>query len=249
MPGRADDHPQHAEQLSNLTARYRLAPDSVSRLLCLIELIGRDPNAPTTVREPAAAVDVHLADSLTGLELDVIRGARRIADLGAGAGFPGLPLAIALPEAEVSLIESNGRKCMFLKRAVDAGAARNASVVNVRAEDWVEGLGRCDIVTARALASPAVVAEYAAPLLRVGGTLVAWRGRRDAAAERCGERAAAELGLRVEPPARVHPYAGAEHRYLHLMTKIEETPGRFPRRPGVALKRPLGRRASDRTRR
>ena len=99
-------------------------------------------------------------------------------------------------------------------------------------------------MTARAVAAPDVVAEYAAPLLGVGGSLVAWRGRRDAEAERAGERAAEILGLAVAQPVQVHPYAGAEHRYLHVMTKVLDTPTRFPRRPGVARKRPLGARAT-----
>ncbi len=185
---------------------------------------------------------IHLADSLVALELEPVRAASRIADLGAGAGFPGLPLAIALPHADVALIESNGRKCAFLERAIEAAGVANARPVDARAEDWSDGIGRCDLVTARALAAPAVIAEYAAPLLRIGGVVVAWRGRREAEAEEAGALAAAELGLRVEEPVRVRPYAGAEHRHLHLMIKLAETPPRFPRRAGMALKRPLGGR-------
>ncbi len=102
-----------------------------------------------------------------------------IADLGSGAGFPGLPLAVALPAARVSLVEGNGRKCAFMAAAIEACGAHNATPVHVRAEAWPDGIGSCDLVTARALAALAVVAEYAAPLLTPGGTLVAWRGRRD----------------------------------------------------------------------
>jgi 16S rRNA (guanine527-N7)-methyltransferase len=106
-------------------------------------------------------------------------------------------------------------------------------------------------VTARALASLEVVAEYAAPLLTVGGSLVVWRGRRDRDAESIGAAAAAELGLEVEAIRSVRPYAGAEHRHLHLISKMAPTPLGFPRRPGMAQKRPLGhgRAASDRVRR
>ena len=92
-------------------------------------------------------------------------------------------------------MESNGRKCAFLARTVEACAIANAAVVNARAEEWQAGLGRCDVVMARALAPLAVVAEYAAPLLRLGGTLVVWRGRRDPVDEVAGARAAALLGL------------------------------------------------------
>lgn len=235
--------------LEALAQRYRLDADAVARLARVIESVASDPHAPTTVRDPPIALDVHLADSLVALELAPVRTAAQIADLGAGAGFPGLPLAIALPHADVALVESNGRKWAFLKRAVEAAEIGNAHVVHARAEEWADGIGRCDLVTARALAAPAVIAEYAAPLLRIGGVVVAWRGRRDPQAEAAGARAATELGLRIEVPVRVRPYAGAEHRYLHVMTKLTETPPRFPRRAGMALKRPLGERASDRARR
>ncbi len=107
----------------------------------------------------------------------------RIADLGSGAGFPGLALAVALPAAEVSLVESQRRKCEFLERVCAAAEIENAHVVCSRAEEWREGVSRYDVVTARALAPQPVVLEYAAPLLRMGGTLVDWRGRRDEAAE------------------------------------------------------------------
>jgi 16S rRNA (guanine527-N7)-methyltransferase len=112
-------------------------------------------------------------------------------------------------------------------------------VVCERAEAWEGGREACDVVTARALAALPVVAEYAAPLLRVGGTLVAWKGRRDAAEAADGAAAAAALGLEVGEVVAVQPYPGARHRHLHLMRKVAPTPARFPRRPGVAAKRPL----------
>jgi 16S rRNA (guanine527-N7)-methyltransferase len=209
-------------------------------MLALVDLLERDGHAPTAVRDALQAVDDHLADSLVALELDAVRAATSIADVGAGAGFPGLPLAIALPDAYVWLVESSARKCEFLTRALEASGVTNAGVVHARVEEWADGRRRQDLVTARALAPLPVVAEYAAPLLRVGGVLVAWRGRRDSAAEAVAAAAASELGLEVVEPRRVMPYSAAQNRYLHLMSKVRDTPARFPRRPGVALKRPLG---------
>ena len=214
----------------------------------LLELVAGNPEAPTTVTERDGILRDHLADSLVALELPEVRAATAIADLGAGAGFPGLPLAIALPDARVSLVESNGRKTTFITSAIEACALGNAAAVHARAESWLQGQGSCDLVTARALAPLAVVAEYAAPLLVDGGSLVAWRGRRDPDDEAAGARAAAELGLEPRAVTRVEPYPGALHRHLHLMRKIAPTPDRFPRRPGMARKRPLGG-ASDRVRR
>lgn len=199
-----------------------------------------DDAAPTAVRDPLLAVDVHLADSLVALELEVVRRAAQVADLGSGAGFPGLPLAVALPAAKFSLVESQGRKCRFLERALVGAGIENARVVCSRAEEWQDGFDSHDVVIARALASQAVVLEYAAPLLRLGGTLVDWRGRRNADEEGGAERAAAELGLRRLEIRRVKPYAEARDHHLHLYAKVAPTPPRFPRRPGVARKRPLG---------
>jgi 16S rRNA (guanine527-N7)-methyltransferase len=207
-----------------------------------------DPEVPTTVTDRAGILRDHLADSLVALDVPEVRAATSIADLGSGAGFPGLPLAIALPAARVRCVESVGRKCAFITRAAEACGAENAEAVHARAEEWTPGLDACDLITARALAPLAVVAEYAAPLLARGGILVAWRGRRDAEDEASGARAAAELGLEPGVVMRVEPYPGALHRHLHVMRKAAATPARFPRRPGMARKRPLGG-ASDRPRR
>ncbi|MGH2894652.1 MAG: 16S rRNA (guanine(527)-N(7))-methyltransferase RsmG [Solirubrobacteraceae bacterium] len=234
--------------LSALAGRYALSDGQLHQLDALLECVAGDREAPTAVTDRAGILRDHLADSLVALSLEEVRSATRIADLGAGAGFPGLALAIALPRARVSLVESNGRKCAFIAGAIEAARVSNAAVVRARAESWSDGLGTCDLVTARALASLPVVAEYAAPLLAVRGSLVAWRGQRDPAEEAAGARAAAELGLKPEPVTWVEPYPGAMHRHLHLMRKVGPTPDRFPRRPGMADKRPLGG-PSDRPRR
>ncbi len=228
------------DRLHALAERFALASDAPAKLTRLLELIIADPAAPTTIRDPARILEDHFADSLVALEVDQVREARYAADLGAGAGFPGLPLAIALPSLNVTLLESSRRKCEFIERAIAVCMIQNASVVCGRAESWREGLGEMDLTTARALASISVVAEYAAPLLKVGGTLVAWRGKRDAAAEHSGARAAEQLGLKSLELRLVRPYPAAEHRHLDLMVKVRETPPRFPRRPGAAAKRPLG---------
>jgi 16S rRNA (guanine527-N7)-methyltransferase len=213
----------------------------VATLRAFAQILVTDDRAPTTVREAVRVRDDHLADALVALELQVFRAAADVADIGAGAGIPGIPLAIALPGVRIALLEGNGRKCDFLREVVEALLLQNVSVVNARAETWREGIGAFDVVTARALAPPDVVEEYAAPLLKVGGSLVAWRGRRDPEMEAAAARAAEALGMSAAEPRRVWPYPGAEHRFLHVVTKTGETPARFPRRDGVARKRPLGR--------
>jgi 16S rRNA (guanine527-N7)-methyltransferase len=224
-------------------AEFRLGRGLTSPQLRQIELIlaqlSVDEHAPTRIRDASEAMDAHIADSLVALELDGVANARTVADIGSGAGFPGLALAVALADAEVHLVESRRRKCEFLQRACDAGEVGNARVVCARVEQWADGMGRNDVVLARALASQPVVLEYAAPLLRMGGTLVDWRGRRDARAEESGERAARLLGLHRTEVSKVTPFEGATDRHLHVFVKVTATPDRFPRRPGIARKRPL----------
>ncbi len=229
-------------RIGELAARHSLPGSAIDALLVLSGLLSSDPGAATTVRAEDKVLDDHLADSLVALELSQVRRAATIADLGSGAGVPGLPLAIALPHAAVTLVESNTRKCAFIERAAMACGVGNVRIANARVEQWREGLGRCELVTARALGPLAVVAEYAAPLLCLGGTLVVWRGVRDPDAEAAGARAAGRLGLEPSAPVHVRPYAGARNRHLHLMSKVRETPPEYPRRPGVARKRPLGDR-------
>lgn len=226
--------------IAELARRYSLAEGAESALLALFELVTRDAAAATAIRADEAVIDDHFADSLVALELEEVRSASTIADLGSGAGFPGLPLAIARPDATVDLIEGNGRKSAFLERAALACGLGNVRVVNARAETWDAGIARCDLVTARALGPLSVVVEYAAPLLRVGGSLVVWRGARDHDAEQAAAVAASELGFEPCEPLPVNPYPGARRRHLHLMLKVRPTPDGFPRRPGLAVKRPLG---------
>jgi len=231
----------HVERLDELAGRYGLDARAVATLRAALEHQAADEHASTTVRDPREAVDRHVADSLVALDVPEARSARRIADLGSGAGWPGLALAAALPAAHVALVEAASRRCRYLERAVEAGGLDNVSVIHARAEDWPDGIGVHDLVTARALAALPVVCEYAAPLLADGGTLVAWKGAMDADEAAAGARAAAELGLSAPDSIPVEPYPGAGQATLQVARKLAPTPARFPRRAGMALKRPLGR--------
>lgn len=234
-----------AGEVGRLAARFALAPAATQRLSTLLDLLERDAQAPTSVTARESALDVHVADSLTALELAAVRAATEIADVGSGAGFPGLVLAVALPRAQVQLVESSRRKCRFLVRALAETEIRNAGVVCTRVEEWSEGHESCDLVTARALAPLAVILEYAAPLLRLGGSVVAWKGRRDADEERDAAAAAEILGLERDRPVPVQPYSGSRERHLHVFRKGAPTPARFPRRAGVARKRSLRARSEE----
>jgi len=234
------------ETLDALVARYRLGRAAAGQIERILEALGAEPDPHTSVSEPQAALEVHVADALSGLEVPELAGARRIADIGAGAGFPGLALAVALPQAQVDLVESVGRKAALMDRLIQAGDVSNARSITTRAEELggvpaALGGGReaYDAVTARAVGPLAVLVEYAAPLLRDDGVLVAWKGARDPAEEAAGAEAARQMGMAVKGVLSVQPFPSSQNRHLHVFRKISPTPPGFPRRPGMAGKRPL----------
>ena len=188
-------------------------------------------------------MDIHVADSLSGLELPDVRAASWIADVGSGPGFPGLVLAVALPRARVDMIESVSRKCAVIDRLTHAAGLDNEIVraMPMRAEERAAWGGReaYDVVTARAVAALPVLIEYASPLVAVGGVFVAWKGARDGDEEARGTKAAVEVGLEPEAVVEVQPWPEARNRHLVVYRKVSPAPERFPRRPGMAAKRPL----------
>lgn len=226
-------------RLAELAAHHAIAPAGVAAIERLLELLAEDPTAPTTVRDPVAAVDAHVADALNGLEVPELASASLVADIGAGAGVPGLVLAAARPGMRVVEVESVGRKCAFMERAIEAMGLPNAEVARARAEAWREGFGRCDAVCARALAPLPVLVEYAAPLLRDGGALVAWKGAPDDGEEADGEAAAQLLGLASARVVPTRPFPGARRHRLYVYLKVRSLPNGYPRRPGIARKRPI----------
>ncbi|MDQ3936186.1 MAG: class I SAM-dependent methyltransferase [Actinomycetota bacterium] len=231
---------KRSEEIAAALRRHGADPGAAAVLERVLEALEREPDPHSTVRV-ADFVDVHVADSLAGLAVQPLREATAIADVGAGAGFPGLVLAAVLTRARVDLIESASRKVALMERLAAAGELRNARAVAARAEEWGAGEGReaYDAVTARAVGPLAVLAEYAAPLLCFGGVLVAWKGQRDDAEEDAGAAAAERLGLEPRVALPVAPYEGSRSRHLHVYEKVAETPPGFPRRPGMAVKRPL----------
>jgi 16S rRNA (guanine527-N7)-methyltransferase len=196
-----------------------------------------EPAAPTAVHDPAEARRVHIDDSLVGVER--VRGCAVIADLGSGAGLPGLVLAGALPEAEVVCVEAVRRKAEWIAATIERCGVANARAVWSRAEEWTEGLGACDAVVARALAALPVLLEYAAPLLREGGRVVLWKGAVGAEEEADGRFAATSLGLSEPEVVPVTPFAGSERRTLWTFHRVAPVPEGYPRRAGMAVKKPL----------
>jgi 16S rRNA (guanine527-N7)-methyltransferase len=178
----------------------------------------------TAVSDPMEVRRLHLDDALTAVAL-LDEGP--VVDVGSGGGSPGLPLAAARPDLRFDLLESTLKKCGFLERW--AAEFENTSAVCARAEDYARGLGRDAYGTAvaRALAPPPVAAEWCLPLVRPGGRAILFVG--PSVDEAALTKAAKEVAGELEggPPGFV------------LLRKTGPTPERFPRRPGVARKRPL----------
>jgi len=235
------------EPIVSLLRRYDLSPIAAGALRVLLGLL-TEPEAPTSVHDPGRGLDVHIADSLAGLEIAELRAGGLIADLGSGAGMPGLVLAAVLPNANFVLVEAAARRCDFLRSAVAAMGLGNADVLRTRAEEWHDGIGHCDVVCARALAALPVLCEYAAPLLREGGVLVAWKGEVSGSEADDTDAAAEHLGLMPEQIRSVTPFPGSARRTLHVLRKVGPTPAKYPRRPGVATKRPLSAKTVGRER-
>jgi 16S rRNA (guanine527-N7)-methyltransferase len=176
----------------------------------------------TAIRDLDEARRLHLDQSLAALEV-ARRFSGPIVDVGSGGGAPGIPLAVALPDRQVTLLEANGRKCAFL-REIAAGFP-NVTVVQGRAEE--QQTDRFGVAVAKALAQLTVATEWCLPLVAPGGAAILYVGPSadEAAVSRVsgllgGGRAEQEPGLLVLP-------------------KLEPTPSGFPRRPGAAKKRPL----------
>jgi 16S rRNA (guanine527-N7)-methyltransferase len=176
----------------------------------------------TSIRERDEARRVHVDESLAALDV-MGRFEGPIVDVGSGGGAPGIPLAAVLPDREVTLLEANGRKCAFLREV--AREFPNVTVVQGRAEE--QETDRFGVAVAKALAPPPVAAEWCLPLVAPGGVAVLYVGPSvDAAA----------VSLVSE---RLGGAPAEETPCLLVLLKLEPTPPGFPRRPGVAKKRPL----------
>ena len=235
----------------------------------------------TTITDPAHAAIKHFLDSLTALVLREIRPGERVADIGSGAGFPGLVLAVARPHASYTLVESNLKRAAFLREAAAALGLANVEVIPSRAETLARpavvvsaagGQSRpsrplrlCgesgssvpptprlfasstlrpsresyDLVIARALAPLPVLLEYCLPLVRLDGDCLALKGPGGEAELARSHHALTTLGGHLQATRNLSLPSGMGDRLLILVRKVSPTPDRYPRRPGVAAKRPL----------
>ena len=196
----------------------------------------------TAITDPASAAIKHFVDSLTCLLVRDITPGERVADVGSGAGFPGLVLAVARPAASYLLIESVRRRAEFLAVVKERLGLGNVTVLTVRAEDVGRDAAhreRCDVAVGRAVGSLPVMLEYCLPLVRVGGAVIVQKGREVQKELERASRALEVLGGRVSETRRLCLPNRMGQRVLILIEKVAHTPPRYPRRAGLPAKRPL----------
>ena len=189
-------------------------------------------------RADATDVDRHIEDALVAGNYYNFDD-KKVIDVGSGAGLPGIPLAAACPRGEFTLLESELKKSQFLAMAVEVLGLMNVKIWRERAEAAGRTVSRegFDYAVARAVSELNTLAEYALPLVKVGGTFLAWKGRNYAVELERGQNALMVLGGQLED---VKSYSlGGSQRYLLVIKKVKSTPNRFPRRIGVPKKRPL----------
>ena len=204
-----------------------------TRLAVLVErMLSARPRVTATPAE--VAFERHIDDALTGAAAIGSERPGPLVDVGAGGGIPGLALAIRFPERPVSLVEATGWKAAFLVAVAAELGLDNVTVHPERAEEHaIRFRDGYAIATARALAPPPVAAELCLPLVRQGGLFLLYAGAVDATAL---ATVAPLLGAVIE---RIESVPGSAQRSLVLLRKVADTPEGFPRRPGMAAKRPL----------
>lgn len=222
---------------------FDLPPERVARLHLLLDEVLRVNQQfnLTAVREPEAAWTKHVLDSLQGLKTGLFEGHQSVIDVGSGAGFPGLALAIARPELKLRVLDATRKKCDFMQSVSDQ-LELGVKAMNERAEEvgqnivWRE---RFDMGIARAVGSLSEVCELVLPLVKVGGHAVLWRGSFAHDETKTAKGAIKTLGGNLQ---NILPYHLPDNKltyHLIVIEKVARTPKTFPRRVGLPKQKPL----------
>ncbi len=196
----------------------------------------------TSITDPAEIHLKHFLDSLTVLRIFPNTGGFSLIDIGTGAGFPGIPLKIMLPELSLTLVESSQKKAEFCKVVAEVLQLTNTSVIASRAEDLGKDLQhreQYDWAIARAVAELSVLAEYLLPFVKIGGNSLAMKGANAGGETEKAGHALTILGAEISEIVNLDLPNDSGKRTLVVMKKIAPTPAAYPRRAGMPSKKPI----------
>lgn len=193
----------------------------------------------TAITEPDEVIEKHFTDSLTCLETGLLEGRKTVIDVGCGAGFPSIPLKIARPELEFTLVDSLNKRIGFLNAVIEELGLKKITAVHMRAEESGRSEYRdsFDVCVARAVASLPVLCEFCMPHVKSGGYFIAMKGKEANSEAESAKNAVSVLGGRIESVKKTS-LPEAEH-YNVVIKKLSETNKKYPRKPGMPGKKPL----------
>ena len=232
------------EQQMLTVLRQLAGPESIEQFLRLrAELLDWNTHVNlTAITDPVDVLLKHFLDSLSLLEVYGAERAR-VLDIGAGAGFPGLPLKIARPQWEVTLLEATGKKVNFQRHVIETLGLRSIDALHGRAKEIAhrpEYRGSFDLVTARAVAALPALLEYAAPFCRVGGQILLPKKGELVEELHQGKRAAHVLGLVLKAEHLVSLPGLDDGRKILVWEQVQPCPAQYPRSGAAMAKKPLG---------
>jgi 16S rRNA (guanine527-N7)-methyltransferase len=196
----------------------------------------------TAITEDEEIIKKHFIDSIKAFRFDNIKNAKRIIDIGTGAGFPGIPIKIIKPDIDVVLLDSLNKRVNFLNEVIIQLQLTNISAIHGRAEDFARDVKyreAFDVVVSRAVANLAVLSELCVPYVKLDGYFVALKGPSVEDEIKDGKKAVSTLGGTVENIINVEVEGTDLNHNLVVIRKIRETPKIYPRKAGTAVKKPL----------
>lgn len=232
LAARADEAgiPLTAEQIGQFSVYHEMLLDWNTRMNL------------TALTAPEDVAVKHIIDSLTAYDAALFDGARTLIDVGTGAGLPGIPLAVYAPHLTVTLLDALNKRVRFLTEVTAAMGLQNVRCIHARAEEaarTAEHRAAYDIAVSRAVARLPVLLEYTLPFVRVGGTLLALKGRAYAEEQKEARRAAEVLGGGRITARPVHLPGLDDVRAILTVTKERQTPAAYPRGGGAPTRRPF----------
>lgn len=196
----------------------------------------------TAITDEPSVYLKHFFDSISMAFFTDLNGKKTICDVGAGAGFPSLPLKICFPQLEVTIVDSLNKRISFLENLAEELKLDKVNFVHARAEDFGQNKKyreKFDIVTARAVARLSVLSELCVPLVKKGGSFISMKGAAATEELKDAEKAIVTLGAKLEEKhSFVLPIENSE-RSVFIFTKVKNTPGKYPRKPGIPNKTPI----------